>query len=174
MAKKKEGLWSEFKKFISRGNVVDMAVGVVVANAFKDIITKFTNGFISPIVGLITQGVVLSDLKWVLVEGVENAEGVVEGEVAFLWGAFLQSVVDFLIIAAVLFLVLKVFTVASNKAKELSISKEEKEAAEKAAAEAKAKEEAAAKAAAEEEAAKKARELETVELLREIAASLKK
>ncbi len=171
---KKEGLWSEFKKFISRGNVVDMAVGVVVANAFKDIITKLTNGFISPIVGLITQGVVLSDLKWVLVEGTKNAEGVVEGEVAFLWGAFLQSIVDFLIIAAVLFLVLKVFTSASKKAKELTTSAADKAAAEKAAAEAKAAEEEKAAALAAEEAAKKARELETVELLREIAASLKK
>ncbi len=171
---KKEGLWSEFKKFISRGNVVDMAVGVVVANAFKDIITKLTNGFISPIVRLITKGVVLSDLKWVLIEGVENADGVVEGEVAFLWGAFVQSIIDFLIIAAVLFLVLKVFSAATAKAKELRTSPAEKEAAEKAAAEAKAAEEAAKAAAAAEEAEKKARELETVKLLREIAESVRK
>ncbi len=177
---KKEGLWSEFKKFISRGNVVDMAIGVVVANAFKDIITKFTNGFISPIVGLITQGVVLSELKWILIPGVENAEGVVEGEVAFLWGAFVQSVIDFLIIAAVLFLILKIFTVVTHKAKELHISPSEREQMEKEAAEAKAKEEAeaaaaeAARLAAEqEEADKKSREIETVKLLREINESLK-
>ena len=74
MAKKKIGLWEEFKKFINRGNVVDMAIGVIVANAFKDIITKFTNGFISPIVGLISGNVVLSDLKWILVEGTLNPE----------------------------------------------------------------------------------------------------
>lgn len=174
MAKKKIGLWEEFKKFINRGNVVDMAIGVIVANAFKDIITKFTNGFISPIVGLISGNVVLSDLKWILVEGVKNAEGEIEGEVAILWGAFVQSIVDFLIIAAVLFLVLKIVTSAAARAKALSVSKEEKEAAEKAAAEAKAAEEAAKAAAAAEEAAKKARELETVELLREIRNSLQK
>lgn len=171
---KKEKLWSEFKKFINRGNVVDMAVGVAVANAFKDIITKFTNGFLSPIVGLVTKGEVLGDLKWVLVEGVENAEGVIEGEVAFLWGEFLQSVIDFIIIAAVLFAILKIFTIAAQKAKELTVSQEEREAEEKKKAETKAKEEAAKKAAAEEEAAKKARELETVELLRRIAESLEK
>lgn len=175
MAKKKIGLWDEFKKFINRGNVVDMAIGVIVANAFKDIITKFTNGFISPIVGLISGNVVLSDLKWVLVEGTLNPETeAIEGEVAILWGAFVQSIVDFLIIAAVLFLVLKIVTSAAAKAKELSVSQEEKEAAEKAAAEAKEKEEAEKAAAAAEEAAKKARELETMELLRDIRNSLQK
>ena len=175
MAKKKFGLWEEFKKFINRGNVVDMAIGVIVANAFKDIITKFTNGFISPIVGLISGNIVLTDLKWVLVEGTLDPEtGKIVGEVALLWGSFVQSIIDFLIIAAVLFLVLKIVTSAASKAKELSISKEEKEAAEKAAAEAKEKEEAAKAAAAAEEAAKKARELETLELLRDIRNSLQK
>ena len=175
MAKKKIGLWEEFKKFINRGNVVDMAIGVIVANAFKDIITKFTNGFISPIVGLISGNVVLSDLKWILVEGTLNPETeAIEVEVAILWGAFVQSIVDFLIIAAVLFIILKIVTSAAARARALSVSKEEKEAAEKAAAEAKAAEEAAKAAAAAEEAAKKARELETVELLREIRNSLQK
>ena len=175
MAKKKFGLWEEFKKFINRGNVVDMAIGVIVANAFKDIITNFTNGFISPIVGLISGNIVLTDLKWVLVEGTLDPEtGKIVGEVALLWGTFVQSIIDFLIIAAVLFLVLKIVTSAAAKAKELSVSKEEKEAAEKAAAEAKAKEEAAKAAVAAEEAAKKARELETLELLRDIRNSLQK
>lgn len=174
MAKKKIGLWEEFKKFINRGNVVDMAIGVIVANAFKDIVTKFTAGFISPIVGLISGNVVLTELKWILVPGVANEEGVIEGEVALLWGAFVQSIIDFLIIAAVLFIVLKVVTSAAAKAKELSVSKEEKEAAEKAAAEAKAAADAAKAAADAEEAAKKARELETLELLRDIRNSLQK
>ncbi len=171
---KKEGLWSEFKKFINRGNVVDMAVGVAVANAFKDIITKFTNGFISPIVGMVTKGIVLGDLKWIIIPGVENADGVIEGEVSFLWGAFLQSIFDFLIIAAVLFTILKLFTHAAKKAREFTISDEERAAAEKAAAEKKAKEEAERKAKEDAEALKAAREAETMELLRKIAASLSK
>ncbi len=177
----KGSLWKDFKAFISRGNVVDMAIGVVVANAFKDIITKFTNGFISPIVGLITDGVVLSELKYVLIEAVVDAEGtVVKEEVAFLWGALVQSIIDFLIIAAVLFIILKIFSSAAAKAKKLRETPAEKAAAEAAAAEAAAKAEADAKAAAEAAAAAQAKQealeastLAQAELLKEIRDLLK-
>ncbi len=176
------GFMKDFKAFITRGNVVDMAIGVVVANAFKDIVNKFTSSFINPIVGVITGGVSLSDLKWVWKEAVLDETGaVLENEVAFTWGLFVQSIIDFLIIALVLFIVLRVAANVSKRAKELRVSDEEKAAAEAKAAEAKAKEEAAAKAAAEakaaadaEIAAAKAREIETVELLREIRNSLNK
>ncbi len=173
----KGSLWKDFKAFISRGNVVDMAIGVVVANAFKDIITKFTNGFISPIVGLITDGVVLSELKYVLIEAVVDAEGtVVKEEVAFLWGALVQSIIDFLIIAAVLFIILKIFSSAAAKAKKLRETPAEKAAAEAAAAEAAAKAEADAKAAAAAQAKQEALEASTLaqaELLKEIRDLLK-
>ncbi len=188
--KKKSTFWKDFKAFISRGNVIDMAIGVVVANAFKDIVTKFTDGFISPIVGLLTDGVVLSELKWVLREAVVDAADattIIKPEVAFAWGAFVQSIVDFLIIAFALFIVIRVATRAANKAKELhaALDREEKEAAEAAAAEAAAKaeadkkaaEDAAAAAIAAAEAEKNAaleREKETVALLREIRDSLSK
>ena len=173
-----KNFFAEFKKFITRGNVVDMAIGVAVAGAFTKIVNAFTNGFVSPIVGLITGGASLAEQKWILreavIETVDGVEKIVSPEVAFLWGAFVQNIIDFLIIAAVLFIILKIVTSAAAKAKELSVSKEEKEAAEKAAAEAKEKEEAAKAAAAAEEAAKKARELETMELLRDIRNSLQK
>ena len=179
---KSTGFFKDFKAFITRGNVIDMAIGVVVANAFKDIVNKFTSSFINPLVSYMTDGVQLSDLKYVIREEVlDDAGTVISKEVAFTWGIFLQSVIDFFIIALVLFIVLRVAAHISKRAKELRVTDEERAAAEAAAAEAKAKEEAAEKAAAEakaaadaEIAAAKQREIETVELLREIRNSLSK
>ena len=62
---KVKGFWKDFKAFICRGNVVDMAIGVVVAASFKDIVTKFTDAFISPLIAIITGGTDLSNLKWI-------------------------------------------------------------------------------------------------------------
>lgn len=185
---KSKGFLKDFKAFIARGNVVDMAIGVVVANAFKDIVNKFTSSFINPFVGLITNNKSLADLKYIYKPEVLNSETgeVIQNEISFTWGLFLQSIVDFLIIALALFIILRVTTNFNKKAKELRerLSEEERIAAEVAAAEekakadaeaaAKAEAEAIAKAAAEAEiAASKAREIETVELLREIRNSLK-
>lgn len=167
-----KGLIAEFKKFISRGNVVDMAVGVAVAGAFTKIVTAFTNGFIGPILALLTNDANLTEFKWVvraaetaMVDGVET---IVTPEVAILWGAFLQTILDFLIIALSLFIVMKVFNGAAARAKamredmidDLKPKKLKKAEAEKAAAEAAAKaaEEEAAKKAAEEAAARVAEE----------------
>lgn len=161
--------FEEFKKFITRGNVVDMAIGVAVAGAFTKIVNAFTNGFVSPVVGLITGGANLADQKAILRPAeievlADGTEKIVTPEVALLWGAFVQNIVDFLIIAFVLFTVMKLFNTIAAKAKEaaddLRLSDEEKaaiEAGKKAEAEKKAAEEAAAKKAAEE-AAKKAEE----------------
>lgn len=186
---KSTGFFKDFKAFITRGNVVDMAIGVVVANAFKDIVNKFTSSFINPLVGLITGDKSLVDLKYIYKPEILDPEtgAVIQKEIAFTWGLFLQSIVDFLIIAFVLFIVLRIATHVAKKAKEARerLSEEEQAAAAAAAAEAQAKAdaeaaakaeaEAAAKAAAEAEiAAAKAREIETVELLREIRNSLNK
>lgn len=178
--KKERTFWKDFKKFISRGNVVDMAIGVVVATSFSAIVSKFTAAFISPLIALLTDGASLAELKWVARPETLDAEGnVLVAEVSFAWGAFVQAIIDFLIIALVLFIVLRIVSKASSKAKELRISKEEKEAQEKAAAEAAAKAEAEKKAAEEARLAAEAREeealareKETVELLREIRNSL--
>ena len=185
---KSTGFWKDFKAFITRGNVVDMAIGVVVANAFKDIVNKFTSSFINPLVAYMTGDKSLVDLKYVIVpQELDEAGAVIQKEIAFTWGIFLQSIVDFLIIALVLFIVLRIASHIAKEAKEARerLSEEEQAAADAAAAEAKAKAdaeaaakaeaEAAAKAAADAEiAAAKAREIETVELLREIRNSLKK
>lgn len=159
---KVSSLWTEFKKFISRGNVVDMAVGVAVATAFTAIVTAFTKGFISPVIALLSDSADLSGMKWVIrAATLDEAGAVVKSEIAIFWGSFLQAILNFLIIALVMFLFLKIFTSVSKKATAMRQSMEDKLTGEdkeraKADAEAKAKEEAAKKAAEEAEAAKKA------------------
>lgn len=96
----------EFKEFAMKGNLVDIAVGFVMGAAFKEVVTAFTGGIVSPLVGLIFNSD-FKDLKYVVKEGVANAQGVVEGEVSVLWGAFLTNVIDFIIVAFVMFMVVK-------------------------------------------------------------------
>lgn len=177
MKEKIFNFWTEFKKFISKGNVVDMAVGVAVATAFTAIVNAFTKGFISPLLALLTNNASLADLKIVIREAVMDGDTVVREETAILWGAFVQSVIDFLIIAFALFLFLRIFMMITAKAHKLRDEaiekimhdeKAEAEAQAKAEAEAKAKDETEAKVKAEED--RRARELE---LLEQIAASLK-
>ncbi len=162
--KERQGFFADFKKFITRGNVVDMAVGVAVAAAFTAIVTAFTKGFVTPLLALLSGDKTTSELKWVVrpekVELIEGVETVVQSEIAILYGAFLQAILDFLIIAFTLFLVMKIagaIIKRTNKVmqgiKELT---NEADAMAKAEAEAKAKEEAAAKEAAEKAAAEAA------------------
>ena len=153
--------WEDFKKFISRGNVIDMAVGVAVASAFTAIVTAFTKGFVTPLIALITGGFSLSDFKHVVLEAVLDAEGnIVTPEVAFLWGEFAQKVLDFLIIALVFFLILRIVSaISAHSAKirdALNAKAIEEAAAAKAEAEAQAQAEAEALAQAEAEAQAKA------------------
>ena len=96
----------EFKEFAMKGNLVDIAVGFVMGAAFKEVVTAFTGGIVSPLIGLIFDAD-FKDLKLVVKEGVANAEGVIEGEVSVLWGAFLTNVIDFIIVAFVMFLIVK-------------------------------------------------------------------
>jgi len=150
--KKTSKFAQEFKAFVMKGNVVDMAVGVVVGGAFSKIVSSLVADVIMPLVGLLTAGVDLKDLKWILKEAVLDAEGVeTAAEVAIRYGNFLQLIVDFLIIAFSIFVVLKV----------MRASKEKRARAE---AEAKAAAEAAAAAAAAAEPPKPTQE----ELLAEI------
>lgn len=97
----------EFKEFAMRGNLVDIAVAFVMGAAFNRVVTAFTGGLISPLVGMAT-GKDLSQNKWVIKEEVRDATGTVtEPEVALLWGSFLTSVIDFLIVAFVMFMIIK-------------------------------------------------------------------
>jgi large conductance mechanosensitive channel len=180
MAKKKSTFGADFKKFISRGNVVDMAVGVVVGGAFSKIVTGFVNYVINPFVALFLPAGSLDEIKTVtkeaVVEVVDGVETVVTPEAAILWGTWLQTIIDFLIIAFCIFCVVRVINKVREKATEKeTLAKAEADAAAAAAAAEKAAAEAeAAKAKAEEEAAFRASIMKQTELLAEISKSLKK
>lgn len=107
----------EFKEFALKGNLVDIAVGFVMGAAFKSVVTSFTGGIVSPLIGLVFQSD-LKDLKWIIKEGVANAEGVIEGTVAVLYGDFITNVIDFIIVAFVMFLIVKAVNKLNRKEEE--------------------------------------------------------
>lgn len=119
MKKDKKGFFSEFKEFIMRGNVLDMAVGVIIASAFGKITTSLVNDVIMPAVGSLLGKVDLSELNIVLREAVMDGETVVTPAVQIGIGTFLVTIIDFLIIAFVVFLIVKCF----SKAKEIADAK---------------------------------------------------
>lgn len=96
----------EFKEFAMKGNLVDIAVGFVMGAAFKQVVTSFTGGIVSPLIGLIFNAN-FNDLKWIITEGVADEAGKVTGEVAVLYGSFLTNVIDFIIVAFVMFMLVK-------------------------------------------------------------------
>ncbi|GGH37405.1 large-conductance mechanosensitive channel [Mangrovimonas yunxiaonensis] len=96
----------EFKDFAMKGNLIDIAVGFVMGAAFNKVVASFTGGIISPLIGLVFKSD-FKTLKYIIHEGVTNADGVLEGEVAVHWGEFLTNVIDFIIVAFVMFMVVK-------------------------------------------------------------------
>ncbi|WP_233900032.1 large conductance mechanosensitive channel protein MscL [Tenacibaculum piscium] len=96
----------EFKEFAMKGNLVDIAVGFVMGAAFKQVVTSFTGGIVSPLIGLIFNAN-FKDLKYIAKQGIADATGKVTGEVAILYGEFLTNVIDFVIVAFVMFMVVK-------------------------------------------------------------------
>ena len=99
-------MFKEFKEFAMKGSLVDIAVAFVMGAAFKDVVTSFTGGIISPLVGLIFNAN-LKDLKYIIQKGVVNNNGIIEGESAILWGNFITYLIDFIIVAFVMFLIIK-------------------------------------------------------------------
>ena len=96
----------EFKEFAMKGNLVDIAVGFVMGAAFNKVITSFTGGIVSPLIGLLFDSN-LKDLKYIVKEGIMNEAGEKVGEIAVLYGDFLTNVIDFIIVAFVMFLIVK-------------------------------------------------------------------
>lgn len=99
----------DFKAFATKGNVIDMAVGVVVGGAFGKIVTSLVNDIITPLIGVITGGTSLADKKLVLhaAELAEDGVTVLKPENALTYGMFLQNIIDFLIIALSIFMVIR-------------------------------------------------------------------
>jgi len=125
--------FQDFKAFINKGNVIDMAVGVVVGGAFGKITTSLVNDIIMPLIGKLIGGLDVSEWKWVLTEAVEATETTpAVAEVAVRYGNFIQLILDFLIIAFSVFVVIKMI----SKAREKAEAKKKSEAAAAAAAEA--------------------------------------
>lgn len=106
--------FEEFKTFIAKGNVVDMAVGVIIGGAFGKIVTSLVNDMVMPLVGLLLGGINISALKWVITPATEET-----AEAAFCYGAFIQTVLDFLIIAFCIFVMLKIFLQVKGKTEKL-------------------------------------------------------
>ncbi|MDQ3206601.1 MAG: large conductance mechanosensitive channel protein MscL [Pseudomonadota bacterium] len=100
----------EFKTFIARGSVVDLAVAVVIGAAFGRIVTALVDGIVMPIIATVTGGVSVDDWKYVVEPARLDAAGAeVAAEVAIRYGTFLQSVIDFLLIAVVIFLFVRAY-----------------------------------------------------------------
>jgi large conductance mechanosensitive channel len=101
-------MFKEFKEFAMKGNLLDMAIGLVMGAAFTKMATAFTDGMIMPIVGKLVGGVDFKDLKFVIQDAVIGANGKeTVAEVAIKYGAFISACFDFFIIAFVMFLVVK-------------------------------------------------------------------
>ncbi|MBE6552786.1 MAG: large conductance mechanosensitive channel protein MscL [Ruminococcaceae bacterium] len=180
MKKEKVSFFADFKKFITKGNVLDLAVAVVISTAFNAIVNGLVKNIITPVVTYFTSGVSIDEWKYVLQEEVVVDEVVEKAEIAIQYGLWLQAILDFFIIALSVFVAVRIIRKAERalNAKEIA-KKEAEEAAKKAEEDAKAAEaKAAADAAAAAEQAIRdefyANVREQALLLREIRDNLKK
>lgn len=115
----KSNFLSDFKKFAMKGNVIDMAVGVIIGGAFGKIVTSIVNDIIMPPIGLLVGGMNFKDLKFVMKPEVLAADGTVEtAAVTLNYGNFLQQTLDFLIIALSIFLIINLIGKLSRKKEE--------------------------------------------------------
>ena len=100
----KKGIVSEFKEFITRGNVMDMAVGIIIGGAFTAIVQSLVNDLLMPVIGALFGGIDFTTLKYV-VRAADEAAGIEEAAIKY--GSFIQAIVNFLLIAIVIFLLVK-------------------------------------------------------------------
>lgn len=109
---------TEFKEFAMKGNVVDMAVGVIIGGAFGKIVSSLVNDVVMPLVGLATGGLDFKEHKLILKDAVMNGEEIVTPEVAMTWGVFVQNIVDFLIVAFCIFVAIRFMNRFKKKVEE--------------------------------------------------------
>lgn len=117
---KENGFFAQFKKFITRGNVLDMAVGVIIGASFNAIVTSLVNDIISPVIGIITGGVDFTSMVITLKAATETTEAVTIN-----YGLFINTCITFLLTALTLFVIIKSF----NKMQEMRVKKEAEEKA---------------------------------------------
>lgn len=113
------GFLKDFKAFAMKGNVIDMAVGVVIGGAFGKIVTSIVNDVIMPLISTVTGGISFTEWKLILSPAVvdEVTQEVMKAEVALTYGNLIQNIVDFLIIALSIFVVIRAMTKAGEKLK---------------------------------------------------------
>jgi large conductance mechanosensitive channel len=114
-------MWDEFKKFAFKGNVLDLAIGVIMGGAFGKIVTSVVNDLIMPVLGYLMAGMDFKEMKYVMSEAIMEGDAIIKPEAAILYGNFIQNVVDFFIVALSIFLFIRLI----NKSKEKLIKKEE-------------------------------------------------
>ncbi|MDE6394410.1 MAG: large-conductance mechanosensitive channel protein MscL [Duncaniella sp.] len=107
----------EFKEFAMRGNVIDMAVGVVIGAAFGKIISSLVDDIIMPLVGVATGGINFTDYKWVIQQAVIDGQTqeILKPEVTMNWGSWVQTIVDFIIVAFCIFIAIKAINQLKRK-----------------------------------------------------------
>ena len=108
-------MFKEFREFISKGNVLDLAVGVIIGGAFSKIVTSLVDNIFTPLIGMIIGGLNFSSLA------------ITVGESKLMYGAFIQSVIDFLLVALCLFIVIKAINGAKKRAAKLKLKKAKEE-----------------------------------------------
>jgi large conductance mechanosensitive channel len=107
----------EFKEFALKGSLLDIAVGFVMGAAFKTVVTAFTGGIISPLIGMLFN-TDFKKLKWIVKDGIADKTGKITGEIAVLYGEFFTAVLDFIIVAFVMFLIVKAVNRMKRKEEE--------------------------------------------------------
>ena len=108
---------ADFKAFAMRGNVIDMAVGVIIGGAFGKIVSSLVNDIIMPLRGIVVGGVNFTDLKWVITPASVDEAGNEIAESTLNYGTFIQSTIDFLIIAFSIFVMVRVITKITTRKK---------------------------------------------------------
>lgn len=112
--------WTEFKAFIAKGNVVDLAVAMIIGTAFNKIVSSLVNDIIMPMVSLLVGGKDVTDWKWIIRKAEYDANGnILVAESALKYGIFIQAVIDFLIIALSVFIIVKVFKATRRKVEQV-------------------------------------------------------
>ena len=125
MEEKKKGFFGEFKEFIMRGNVLDMAIGVIIATAFGAITTALINNILMPVIGMLFGGIDLSKLDITLKAAEMNGDEVVKEAVVLGLGTFLTAVINFILIAFVVFLIVKTMNKINERKKKEEEAQEE-------------------------------------------------
>lgn len=107
--------FKEFGDFIKRGNILDLAIGIIIGGAFQKIVASLVKDIIMPLIGIIG-GVNIAEAKWVMKEAVlDGAQNIIKPEIALTYGIFIQTVIDFVIIALAIFVGMKAMSAVGKK-----------------------------------------------------------